>query len=229
MERKYSCGEICLSLLQYLLQTHFFLSYDALDSQGFPGGSVVKNLPANVGDMSLIPGPGRSHMLPRATEPVHHNSWACAQEPGSCNYWDHVSQLLKPACPRVHAPQEKPPQWEAHVLQIENSPQSLQLEKSPCSNEDPAQPKWIKSTYRKLIGTYSSDTRKTVWKSNHKSHVAHVPQGCWKAHTGTQSELICWQSSLWQIQNTSAQCLFNPEEQSCKLQVCSLKILRVWW
>ena len=30
---------------------------------GFPGGSVVKNLPANagdVGDMSLIPGLGRS-------------------------------------------------------------------------------------------------------------------------------------------------------------------------
>ena len=29
----------------------------------FPGGSVVKNLPANAGDKSLIPGLGRSHML----------------------------------------------------------------------------------------------------------------------------------------------------------------------
>ena len=29
---------------------------------GFPGGSVVKNLPAKTGDMRLIPGPGRSHM-----------------------------------------------------------------------------------------------------------------------------------------------------------------------
>ena len=28
---------------------------------GFPGGSVVKNSPANSGDMSLIPDPGRSH------------------------------------------------------------------------------------------------------------------------------------------------------------------------
>ena len=27
---------------------------------GFPGGSVVKNLPANAGDTSLISGPGRS-------------------------------------------------------------------------------------------------------------------------------------------------------------------------
>ena len=29
---------------------------------GFPGGSVVKNLPANAGDMALIPGPARSHI-----------------------------------------------------------------------------------------------------------------------------------------------------------------------
>ena len=28
----------------------------------FPGGTVVKNLPANAGDMGSIPGPGRSHM-----------------------------------------------------------------------------------------------------------------------------------------------------------------------
>ena len=27
---------------------------------GFPGGSVVKNLPANTGDVDLIPGSGRS-------------------------------------------------------------------------------------------------------------------------------------------------------------------------
>ena len=28
----------------------------------FPGGAVVKNLPANSGGMGLSPGPGRSHM-----------------------------------------------------------------------------------------------------------------------------------------------------------------------
>ena len=27
---------------------------------GFPGGSAVKNLPANAGDMGVISGPGRS-------------------------------------------------------------------------------------------------------------------------------------------------------------------------
>ena len=28
----------------------------------FPGGTEVKNPPANAGDMGVIPGPGRSHM-----------------------------------------------------------------------------------------------------------------------------------------------------------------------
>ena len=33
--------------------------------QGFFGGAVVKNLPANAGDMGSSPGPGRSH-IPRS-------------------------------------------------------------------------------------------------------------------------------------------------------------------
>ena len=32
------------------------------EQKGFPGGSVVKNPPANAGDMGSIPGPGRYHM-----------------------------------------------------------------------------------------------------------------------------------------------------------------------
>ena len=31
-------------------------------NEGFPGGTMVKNPPANAGDMGSIPGPGRSHM-----------------------------------------------------------------------------------------------------------------------------------------------------------------------
>ena len=30
--------------------------------QGFPGGAVVENPPANAGDTGVSPGPGRSHM-----------------------------------------------------------------------------------------------------------------------------------------------------------------------
>ena len=32
------------------------------EDQGFPGGAVVKNPPANAGDTGLSPGLGRSHM-----------------------------------------------------------------------------------------------------------------------------------------------------------------------
>ena len=75
----------------------------------FPGGTVVKNPPANVGDMGSIPGPGRFHML--------RSNWAC------------VPQLLSPCAaaaeahmPRARAPQEKPPQWEAHAPQQRVAP-----------------------------------------------------------------------------------------------------------
>ena len=33
------------------------------EKEGFPGGTVVENLPANAGDTGLSPGVGRSHML----------------------------------------------------------------------------------------------------------------------------------------------------------------------
>ena len=40
----------------------------------FPGGAVVKNPPANAGDMGSSPGPGRSQTIcRRATKPMSHN------------------------------------------------------------------------------------------------------------------------------------------------------------
>ena len=69
----------------------------------------------------------------RATKPMDHNCWACDLEPKSPNYCAHALQLLKPVFPGGCAPQqEKPPQWDAHTLQ---------LERSPSSSEDTAQPK----------------------------------------------------------------------------------------
>ena len=38
------------------------VSRDDEGGWNFPGGAVVKNPPANAGDMGLSPGPGRSHM-----------------------------------------------------------------------------------------------------------------------------------------------------------------------
>ena len=55
------------------------------------------------------------------------------------NYRTHVLQLLKPNHPRARALQEEPPQWEARAPQ-ESSPRWPQLEKSPSTNKDPAQP-----------------------------------------------------------------------------------------
>ena len=60
----------------------------------------------------------------------------------SHNYWAHLPQQRRPVHPRARAPQqEKSLQRETHALQLESSsPNSLQLEKSLCSNENPTQP-----------------------------------------------------------------------------------------
>ena len=59
-----------------------------ITSRGFPGGAVVKNLPANAGDTGSSPGPGRSHMLRsnKAPEPQLLSLRSRSLEP----------QLLKP-------------------------------------------------------------------------------------------------------------------------------------
>ena len=76
----------------------------------FPGGTVVKNPPANAGDTSSSPGPGRSH-IPRSNK-------ARAPQLLSLRSTAHEPQLLSPCDTntearvlRVHAlQQEKPPQ-----------------------------------------------------------------------------------------------------------------------
>ena len=55
------------SLLLILYLINLFISFIELIAiktilPGFPGGLVVKNLPANAEDLGSIPGPGRSHM-----------------------------------------------------------------------------------------------------------------------------------------------------------------------
>ena len=44
---------VSLNLETYALKSHLL---------GFPGGTMVKNPPANAGDRGSSPGPGRSHM-----------------------------------------------------------------------------------------------------------------------------------------------------------------------
>ena len=52
--------------LQFLLHSVLTLNICVLKimiGRDFPGGAVVKNPPANAGDVGLSPGLGRSHML----------------------------------------------------------------------------------------------------------------------------------------------------------------------
>ena len=103
--------------------THIYIKLLKLKDKGFLGGSVVKNLPAHAGYMSLIPDLGRSHMLC--------SNEACAPELLSlCSRaWD--LHLLTPRCPRAHAvQQEKPLKQEDWALQLESGPHLLQLRKT---------------------------------------------------------------------------------------------------
>ena len=80
-----------------------------MHTQGFPGGAVVKNPPANAGDAGSIPDPGRSHMP--------WSNYTCAPQLLNLCPRARVPQLLSPCAtttearvPKAHAPQEKPPQ-----------------------------------------------------------------------------------------------------------------------
>ena len=82
----------------------------------FPGSPVVKNPPANAGDMGSIPG-GRFHTFRGATKPVATTTDACTLEPRLWNKRSHGN--------------EKP-------SQIGSSSCSPQLEKVPVQQQRPS-------------------------------------------------------------------------------------------
>ena len=86
---------------------------------------MVKNPPANATASGLISDAGRSHLL-------HAEQLSTTTLESVPRAWEW--QLLKPACPRVYAPQqEKPPQREAHTQQSESGPRLPQLEEKTCT------------------------------------------------------------------------------------------------
>ena len=99
----------------------------------FPGGAVVKNPPANAGDMGSSPGLGRSHM-PWSNQthvPQLLSLRSRAREPQLLNLHATTTEAHVPT---ARAPQqEKPPQWVA--------PTRRNYRKPTRSNEDPTQPK----------------------------------------------------------------------------------------
>ena len=66
----------------------------------FPGGSVVKNPPANARDPGSIPGLELGSHMPRGS--IYHSSWAHVLEPTSCNRREAWAS-------RVGAPQQEKP------------------------------------------------------------------------------------------------------------------------
>ena len=58
-------------------------------SWGFPGGSVVKNLPASAGDAGLIPGSGKSPGEGNGN-PLQHSCLRNPMDRGACQAIDHV-------------------------------------------------------------------------------------------------------------------------------------------
>ena len=51
------CVCVCVCVHKYI---HIYIYTNTHIYKGFPGGSVVKNLPANAGDRDSVPGLGRS-------------------------------------------------------------------------------------------------------------------------------------------------------------------------
>ena len=59
---------------------------------GFPDGSVVKNLPANAGDVDLIPGSGKSF----GEENVNLLQYSCLENPRDRGaFWAIVHGVMK--------------------------------------------------------------------------------------------------------------------------------------
>ena len=112
-------------------------SYNTYPMRGFPGGLIVKNQPANVGDMGSIPGPGRFHtweqlsLCSTATE-------ATLQSPETSSDWAHTPWSLPSAAGEAaerRGPRDR--SW--------SSPCLPRPERSPRSNRDPVQPKMNRS------------------------------------------------------------------------------------
>ena len=95
---------------------------------------MVKNPPANAGDMGSIPGPGRSYM-PGATKPgaaKHRNYWTSALEPVSCSYWAGAPQLPKPSSLEPVLHQKRSCQMDKPEHHNEEKPPLTANRESPC-------------------------------------------------------------------------------------------------
>ena len=141
----------------------------------------------------------------KATETVNHKYWACALGPGSHKTAAPTSCISS----SVFAPQEKPPHWEAVCIRNTVAPSSLQPERSPPSNKDPAKPRINKSTFKRLAKSIK------CWKKNDVSeHVFVCVCVCVERERG---ESLCCTAEI-----TTIDYQFSSVTQSCPT-LCDLK------
>ena len=118
------------------------------NGRGFPGGSVVKDPPANAGNTGLTSGLGRSHMpaeqlspCAATTEPEYTNTEVLAP-------WTTCSTTREATAMRSLYPAKK------------SSPRSLRLEKSPAATKAQQGQKQI----NKII--FENCLKKLLWQHN---------------------------------------------------------------
>ena len=122
--------------------------------RGFPGGSVVKNPPANAGDMVW-----EDPTCCGATKSVHHNCWGHALKPGSAT-WEATAMR------RPHTTTEE---W----------PSPTATRPSPGINEDPAQPKKKKKKIWWEESSKVSGVCLEKWQSLDQPQLPPSPQKVW--------------------------------------------------
>ena len=115
--RSPSCSQYSQGLVDTFRDFLTCISSLEKETQGFPGGAVVENLPANAGDTGSSPGLGRSHM-PRRNE---------AREPQllSLRVWSLCSATREAAT--VRGPRTA----------MKSGPRSPQLEKALAQKRRP--------------------------------------------------------------------------------------------
>ena len=138
------------SKLQWGTTSHQ-LEWPGNPNRGFPGGSVVKKkkkifLPVQETWVWFLG--WKNPTCHRATKPVHYNYSACALATRGQNYWVHVPQdrslcALEPVLSSKVSPRSE--KYAHHIKRVASC--SPQLERSPRSHENLAQPKINKYIY----------------------------------------------------------------------------------